>query len=129
MSAAVVRLPTAAKRRPPSNFRNRACREAVRQLPQFTGEYLYANQREALKWAEAFQRFESTPELRLAVAMARTLTDEQRAAAKATLAREAETSHAAQSALVALATLDMTYGESADLAWALDRLSGEGVGQ
>jgi hypothetical protein len=118
----VVRLPTAAARKV-QQPKGRKLWAAQKELPQFTGEYLHHQSREALKTAEKILAAESSPALRMAVAIFRASDYLTQAKVMIALSAETKSEHAAQ-ALAMLSTLTMTYGESASLEWAFKRLEG-----
>ncbi|BBC74403.1 conserved hypothetical protein [Altererythrobacter sp. B11] len=122
----VVRLPTAARRKvqQPCNAAARAARKAFREACPWPGEYLFPNERAAMKTAEVMRDMTATPELELLTAICSVLSEEQRAKVSESLAVRAIGRGTAQQALAVFRTTSMTVGERIDLSNAMRRLGG-----
>jgi hypothetical protein len=116
----VVRLPTAAPRRVEQTW-NRRTREARKALPQFTGEHISADRRNALKDAAILQDVRPSEALSLALALFFSLDPEGQQRTREQLVKVGSPAHWGA---LAILLHRRTVGEQLNLYWALERLAG-----
>ena len=128
MSAAVIRLPTAAPRQvqQPRNRHTRAAARALREESPFPERFMFPGQREAMKRAEVLSEIEQTPALLIAEALFALLDrgDQMKVIAHLAAGAAAGRKTSRQAVEVTRAQM-LCFGDKMDLLRALEQLRGE----
>lgn len=120
--AGVVRLPTAAPRKVEQTW-NRRTRQGRKALPQFTGEHISQQRRNALKDAKILLEMDSAS---AAICLALAIFDSMAPAAKARIrSKIIERGRGRDFGPLAVLLEPRNFGQQWDLQWALERVAGE----